>query len=97
MKQLDRQALELALHQARLDPLTAAQLDGMLKSGPWQEVAEFAAFHCQIESLNLLPWQKPPCCGDQDGTEPHDDLLRKMLAAGVSRFHPDPAKALEAV
>ena len=88
MKQVDRQALELAMQQARLDPLTAEQLASKLKGESWQEVAEFAAFHCQIKSLNLKPWQKPPCIAEPDGHEPADDLLRKLLAAGISKFHP---------
>jgi hypothetical protein len=94
LKQVDRQALELAMQQARRDSFTAAQLDSKLKGESWQEVAEFASFHCQIRALNLKPWQRPPCIADSDGHEPADDLLRRMLAAGVSKFYPDPAKAL---
>ena len=99
MTKTDKAALELAMQQARLDPLTATQLDSKLKGRPresWQEVAEHAAFHCQIKSLNLLPWEKPPCIADHDGHEPADILLRKMLDAGVSRYHPDPLWALKA-
>ena len=111
MNKTDKAALELAMEQARFDPLTAEQLDSKIKGErlsvgrgwacppePWQDVAESAAYHCQIELLRLLPWQTPPCyCdGDGDGDGPGDVLLRKMLAAGVSRYHPDPLAALEA-
>ena len=96
MKQVDRQALELAMQQARRDPLTAEQLAGKLKGESWQAVAEHAAFHCQRVSLQLPPWEKPPCIADRDGHEPADVLLRKMLDAGVSRYHPDPLRALGA-
>lgn len=42
------------------------------------------------------PWQEPPCCA---GPAKHCDpdarkLLEQMLAAGVSRWHPDPMAAL---
>src|SRR5262245_46209578 len=63
--------------------------------GPWEETGSFCSFVCQVQSLGLRPWQKPPCHGDPDGDEPHDILLRRMLEAGVGRYHPDPAQALE--
>ena len=44
--------------------------------------------------LRLKPWQNPPCFGDEDGDGPADVLLQRMLAAGISRFHPDPLSAL---
>ncbi len=60
-----------------------------------------AAYSAQIHSLSLRPWEEPPCVQD-----PHVPLrgspaelkamrlLRQMLAAGISRWHPDPLKAL---
>lgn len=109
MKQVDRQALELAMEQARREPDIAAQLDDKLqgtkledgkgwacKPECWQDVAKFAAYRCQIRSLRLLPWQIPPCASDGVGDEPHDVLLRRMLEARLSRFDPDPAAALAA-
>lgn len=57
-------------------------------------MAEFAAYHCQIESLKLKPWEEPPCHCDGDGDKPGDELLRKMFAAGISRYHPDSLAAL---
>jgi hypothetical protein len=60
MKQVDRQALELAMEQARREPDIAAQLDDKLqgtkledgkgwayKPECWQDVAKFAAYRCQ--------------------------------------------------
>lgn len=106
----DQEALELAMSQARQDIATAEQLDSMLagtrdsdgkgwacKPRPWQEVAEFAAYHCQTRSMRLRPWDTPPCHANEDGSSPAASFLRKMLAAGVSRWHPDPLAALKEV
>ena len=94
----DLAALKLAMEHANKEPARAAQLRSMLKDQSWIEVAEFAAYGCQNRSLHLLPWELPPCHGD---SEHHPDqaarkLLDQMLAAGISRYHPDPMAALEA-
>src|SRR5262245_44578858 len=109
MTKRDRAALELAMQHARRDPDVAAQLDSKLRGmkledgrrwacppEPWREVAEFAAWHCQIESLSLMPWELPPCASDGVGDEKHAKLYRQLTTAGVSVFHPDPVAALEA-
>jgi hypothetical protein len=54
----------------------------------------------------LKPWESPPCEADEDAElaeasafnnhREAQKLLRQMLAAGVSRWHPDPIRALEA-
>jgi hypothetical protein len=42
---------------------------------------------------------EPPCIADEDDPNERDKdaqrLLRKMLAAGISRYDPDPLAALE--
>ena len=53
-------------------------------------------------ALKLYPWQQPPCDADEDGDDGEINgdgvkLLRKMLAAGLTRYEPDPLAALEAV
>ena len=56
--------------------------------------------------LNLKPWQPPPCW--QGDERPVDDfatagrvaaweLRRRLLAAGLSAFEPDPVGALAAI
>ena len=61
-------------------------------------IAAFAAYHCQIRALKLKPWNAPPCVASEDNPDERDKdaqkLLRKMLAAGVSRYAPDPMAAL---
>jgi len=95
---VDRDALERAMQIAQRDPLRAQQLQSKLKDEAWVAVAEFAAYSCQIEALNLKPWETPPCHADEDDPDERNKnaqhFLRKMLAAGVSRYDPDPLKAL---
>jgi hypothetical protein len=53
----------------------------------------------------LKPWQPPPCrvrAGDLEappsdvfGCREAAELLQRMLALGISRWHPDPLKAIE--
>jgi hypothetical protein len=101
MDQIDREALERAL-QLTLeedDQATVDQVRRMLRCSSWFEVASFCSYHCQRAALRLKPWDDPPCCADEDDPDPHTpeavDLLKRMLANNISRFHPDPVRALE--
>ena len=101
MNWLDRAALTQALAMCRAEGEGRAwQIDEKLKDESWESVARFAASCCQSRTLKLQPWDTPPCgvSEDDDGESNADavKLLRKMLAAGVSRFHPDPLAAIEA-
>jgi hypothetical protein len=105
LNEIDKAALDLAMEIARREPGRGEQLDAKLKEESWFEVATFAAYCVQTDSLNLKPWESPPCEADEDAdlAEASDygnvreaqQLLRQMLAAGVSRWHPDPIRALE--
>ena len=55
---------------AQRDPLRAKHLRSKLEDEPWRDVAEFAAYSCQIELLSLKPWQSPPVHEDADADEP---------------------------
>jgi hypothetical protein len=97
--QLDRTALDLALQQCRATSSARdQQITAMLTDRPWQEVAKFAAYNCQMDSLKLKPWEAPPCWVDVDDREHKQaaKLLREMLALGVSRYHPDPLEGIGA-
>jgi hypothetical protein len=84
------------------------QIDDKLASEPWEEVGHFAAYAAQDRALRLRPWEMPPCwIRDPGGSlaQPHDDhrgerraaeLLKKLLAGGLSRYEPDPIVALAA-
>jgi hypothetical protein len=101
MNKRDREALQLAMVQARQGPdARGAQLDKMLERRPWEFVAGFASFHCQMQRLHLRPWDAPPCCTSIDDDDPDNapavQLLKRMRKAGVSRWHPSPLEAVEA-
>jgi hypothetical protein len=98
VNKIDKAALELAI-ELKLrdkDQTEVAQIKDMFadRTRTWTEVAEFAAYSCQIAALQLKRWQNPPCVCDGEGDEPGDRLLRRMLAAGVSQFDPDPLAAV---
>jgi hypothetical protein len=97
VKSVDREALKRAMALAAEDPMRADQLRDQLQSRPWAKVAQFAAHLCQSKSLHLKPWERPPLSYDVRDQNPGAVLLRRLLAAKLSRFEPDPAAALNAV
>jgi hypothetical protein len=104
MNRTDRAALQLAIEHARAEspPDVPSQIDLMLQDRDFWEVAMFAADCAQTKALRLKPWQIAPRWASPDDvtaatTERREaaKLLRKMLATGVSRYHPDPLAAIE--
>jgi hypothetical protein len=96
MRTIDTQALKRCVEIASREPGYAAHLKDLLKERAWIEVAVTACYHVQSHALRLRPWQEPPCVVSEDGPERDSvaqALLRKMLAAGVSRYEPDPLAA----
>jgi hypothetical protein len=103
---LDREALERALTVARSEsPARSKQLDAMLKDEPWEQVAKFASYAAQTRLLHLQPWETPPIwiTNIEAALKMPDDprhisgaarLLKRLLDAGLSKFEPDPVKAL---
>jgi hypothetical protein len=102
----DLAALKLAIEtQKDFSAVDRDQIDHMLGREDWFGAARFAAYGAQSRTLKLKPWQPPPCwvrAGDLE--EPFGDvfrareaaeLLQRMLALGISRYHPDPLKAIE--
>jgi hypothetical protein len=96
---IDLVALARALDTARKTPAEAKRIDGKLASGgDWFDLATGCAFRCQTVALNLQPWQSPPMYGDviePRVDQPAFDLLRKLLSLGLSRYEPDPVRAIE--
>ena len=85
MTRNDRAALKLALALARNEsPARAQQIDSMLEDQPWEGVAQFAASCCQSRSLNLDPWQEPPCWGNSERADP--DAKKLMIGQAESGF-----------
>ena len=95
----DRDALQRCMEIASSkDGDRKEQLDSMLATQSWIDVAMFAASVTQSRSLALKPWHEPPSICDEHDENERDKqgqaLLRRMLAAGISRFEPDPLAAL---
>jgi hypothetical protein len=99
MNRVDRDALRRALALVRAEsPGRAVQIATKLKDEPWEQVAEFASYCCQIDNLELRPWQDPPLYAELRPDQPNAlALLVKLLGAGLSRYEPDPAAALAQV
>lgn len=110
MRKLDREAVTRAIAMLRLEsPGRSQQIDDKLASEPWESVARWCAYCCQCDTLHLKIYQSPPCWTDpseigailakgDDGIHGHygaAKLLQRMLAAGLSRYEPDPVAALK--
>ena len=108
---IDRDAMRRAIEITRQrSPARAQQVDDMLAdpTRSWERVGQFCAYSCQMNSLNLQPWETPPCWvrGDieaalfapDDGRGVRDAtrLLKRMLNLGISRYEPDPLAAIAA-
>jgi hypothetical protein len=89
----DRDAMAWAITVARREsPTRAKQIDAKLRNEPFEAVGRFAAFSAQIASMHLQPWESTVVYADS--REAHA-LLRRLKAAGLSKFEPDPIAALE--
>jgi hypothetical protein len=100
LDEVDRQALwdSLAICRASSEG-RSDQLDSMLKDRTWYQVASFASFCCQSDALRLKPFEVAPLhVHDPDlprrGEEAAAELLGRMLDAGISRYNPNPRRAL---
>jgi hypothetical protein len=81
------------------------QIEAMLASKTWFETAKFAAYSLQILHLQIKPWEVVPCdtapdAVDVPGAEMRHigsaaRIVRRLLAAGLSRYEGDPLAALE--
>ena len=92
LAEADFYAMTRAIAAARCESRTRAkQIDAKLRTEPWEDVGRFAAFSSQIESLHLQPWESTVVYADSP--EAHV-LLRRLKAAGLSKFEPDPVAAL---
>jgi hypothetical protein len=88
---------------------TRQQIDDMIRERGWERAARFAAYCCQDRALRLKPWMSPPCwlrtdaavkaalaapAPDLGGRRAAGQLVERLLAAGLSRYEPDPEAAL---
>ena len=96
MKKIDKAALELALETVLQgkEPGRADQVRKMLREDGWEYTAKFCSSLLQRQRLQLKPWDKPPCRLNAPDDSEAGRLLAQMLAAGMSRFDPDPIQVL---
>src|SRR5262249_2724786 len=107
LSKTDCDALKRCIKMARTYPNPAEQIDWKVKEGggSWYDTAKFCAYLCQSKNLHLEIQEFPPCwlldADDVEGPafkrKPEAArLLRRLLAAGLSRYEPDPIRALAA-
>jgi hypothetical protein len=100
-------ALKIVLGRPeREDPGRRAQVERLLQEQGWFTAADFCCYCCQSELIRPRLWQPIPSdITDVEGTLAKGDdglggsyraalLLKRMLAAGLSRYEPDPIRAL---
>jgi hypothetical protein len=103
LDRVDTHALALAFVQAedhggerRVRQFAALRAQGR----SWQQVARLASYVEQCRNLELLPHEVAPCWViDPDDTRIDQEaakLVREMLKAGVSQYHPNPMQAIKA-
>jgi hypothetical protein len=107
LSKVDREALQRAIEMVRAEgPNEMRWIDDHLRTNGFFEAGRLASYHCQYRALQLKPWQFPPIWIDDVSAtlkEPPDSkdrhraakLLQRLLAAGLSRYEPDPLTALE--
>jgi hypothetical protein len=80
------------------EPDRAEQLQYKLQHDGWYSAAKFAAYHRQVESLHLQPWQTPPCsaAARTHTDEEIQEIIRRLLRLNLSLFEPDPLDAIDA-
>ena len=89
----DSTALEMAVEKVR-STVRAGELADLIRQRGWHAAAMVAAYDCQSRALRLPVWEEPPCAAGPTDKGKAGRLLRRMLARGVSRYHPDPLAAI---
>jgi hypothetical protein len=105
LSKIDREAMQRAIDLVRAEgPERARWIDNR----DFFEAGSLASYHCQYRALQLRPWEWPPSWiepgdieailskpPDHSGKRRAAELLHRLLAAGLSRWEPNPADALE--
>jgi hypothetical protein len=107
----DRAAMKLALERVKKIPVYGKIARDLLRRSNFEEAGSYASFWTQMYALHLRPWNTPPCRiydyenelgGDNIPQqircryEPGEvELLRRMRALKISKWHPDPLGAIK--
>jgi hypothetical protein len=103
----DRAAMLDCIEYMRTEPDSRRgdQINAKLEEQSFFEAGDFAAYHVQNITMQLMPWQCPPSAVEGS---PYDDrprsayeqeaipFLKLMLEAGISKWDPDPLAAFAA-
>jgi len=101
MTRKDLAALRRCIEVAERDPMRREQVRHMR---PRLTKALFCCSVAQSESLDLKPWECPPCESEPDDSDNASyaeqrwrarQLADRLRAAGLSIYEPDPIAALE--
>jgi hypothetical protein len=108
----DRDAWARAIAIARTEStLRSEQIDHKLASEGYEATGKFCAGLCQDASLDLQPWQPPPCADYvrfhiADHLRAGDDgitgrfgaakIARRLIELGLSIWEPAPLRAIRA-
>jgi hypothetical protein len=109
LSRIDHDALTRAVAIQSKDPVQRRRIAEKLAAGEdWERVAGFCASACQHDALALMPWQSSPLWfgnhldevlrepfGDSSGRREAGEVLKKLLALGLSKFEPSPVLAIE--
>jgi hypothetical protein len=106
---VDRDAFKRAIETMLRSPEAIYRTDFKRRLNtkePWEKIGRDAASVCQCRALKLAPWQTAPHQAEPNqidevgfehrATAVASALLGKLLAAGCSRFEPNPIAAIEA-
>jgi hypothetical protein len=104
LSKVDREAMQRAIDMVRAEGPDSAR---WIEKRDFYEAGSLAAYHCQYRALQLKPWQWTPSWlapgdidaelsapPDQSGRHRAAELLKRLLACKLSRFEPDPLRAL---
>jgi hypothetical protein len=105
MTSIDKDALTRAIEIARKDPVPRRRIDEALADGEdWERSRGDCARRCEHDALNLMPWQLAPlyytnhlesALRETSGRREACEVLKKLLALGLSKFEPNPLRAIE--
>lgn len=92
LTEVDLDALKRSVEVYSRTPAGRRRVAERLAAGEeWLKVARVCAFNCQIDSMHLQPWESTLVYAD---TREAHALVRRLKAAGLSRYEPDPLQAI---
>jgi hypothetical protein len=100
LNERDTAAVTLAARQCcSRDESRLRQFEKLRTMRSGQQIGRLATYIEQMRKLELKPHETPPCWVDPNNPDEDErgavELVRRMLKAGISQYHPDPMAALK--